>query len=77
MQFSFKLFYDFYSFLSHRHGGGEHPDVHGYDDDVASDRVPALQADAVRTGGRLAYADRFTGGELLLSMAIIYLTEDG
>ena len=48
----------------HRPGGGERADEHGHDDAAACGGVPAVQADLLRPGGRLAAGGGIAGGEL-------------
>jgi flagellar biosynthetic protein FliQ len=57
-------FHPVHSLPGHRHGGRQPADVDGHDDDVAGDGRPALQADAVRSGRRLASGHRLAGPEL-------------
>ena len=49
-----------------RHGGGRRPDVDGHDDAAADDDLAAVQATAVRAGGRLVSGGQFARGELQL-----------
>src|SRR6185312_5265208 len=65
---------DLHPVRDHRPGGCERADVDGHDDALAGADLAAVQADAVRAGGRLESGDGHVGCELLLMTPEMVMT---
>src|SRR4029079_2124328 len=65
---------DLHPVRDHRPGSCERADVDGHDDALAGADLAAVQADAVRAGGRLESGDGHVGCELLLMTPEMVMT---